>query len=155
MNRLILYCGVVLLVFFNWGVKPGQDSTLRYNFGTRADMFLTVLISGITYSSIELHKWRWGAVVQVRLQPSSLYVTVSDGCTCIGGEDIAHISFKLKVNLGPYVSVSVCICLNVLMWVSMGVYGPTEPLGQGTAAGRLNLVRGHQIPWVMVFGQPS
>jgi len=32
---------------------------------------------------------------------------------------------------------------------------PTDPLGQGTAAGRLNFVLGHQIADVMVLGQPS
>lgn len=35
-----------------------------------------------TYSRIEFHKWRGGAVVEVWLQPSSLYITVSDGRTC-------------------------------------------------------------------------
>lgn len=35
-----------------------------------------------TYSSIELHKRRGGAVVEVWLQPSSLHITVSDGRAC-------------------------------------------------------------------------
>lgn len=45
-----------------------------------------------TYGSIELHKWRRGAVVEFRFQPSSFYIAVSDGCTCTeGGENVADV----------------------------------------------------------------
>ncbi len=35
--------------------------------------------------------------------------------------------------------------------VNLQTHSPTDPLGQGTAAGRLNFVLGHQIADVMVF----
>lgn len=103
-----------------------------------------------TYSSAELHKWRRGAVVEVGLQPSSLYVTVSDGCTWTRRqEDTPQFTPAAGHRWLRLIRLCVWVCVLVC------VYTPTEPLGQGTAAGRLNLVRGHQIPWVMVLGQPS
>lgn len=98
-----------------------------------------------TYSSIELHKRRWGAVVEFRLQPPSFYITVPDGCTCTEGR-----TWQI------WVTQSRCAPFKLQQLLEVRLcYAPTEPLGQDTAAGRLNFVRGHQIPWVMVFGQPS
>lgn len=41
-----------------------------------------------TYRSVELHKWRRGAVVKVWFKPTSVHITVSDSCTCDGHTDV-------------------------------------------------------------------
>lgn len=62
-----------------------------------------------TYSSIELHKWRRGAVVEFRLQPSSFYITVSDGCACREEGNVANLCEPVQ-GVKSWNCSSSCLC---------------------------------------------